>query len=104
MAGVAALATIGVTGVALAVLARPRPTPPAWAAAVAIQSVALTVAAGPFAGPFAHVSWHLWPRRVFALPAERPALRRQFRRVGLTLLSLAVAASAAGVVASFARG
>jgi hypothetical protein len=29
---------------------------------------------------FADVSWRHWPRRVFALPGERPALRRALRR------------------------
>jgi hypothetical protein len=42
----------------------------------------------------------MWPARVFALPAARPALRRRFRQVGLTLFTLAVVATA---VAAFSR-
>ena len=66
---IGALVTTGATGVTLAVLARPQPTPAACVVAVAVQSVALAVAGGLFP----HVSWHLWPARVFALPAERAA-------------------------------
>jgi hypothetical protein len=96
---IAALATIAVTGIVLAAIARPRPTPTGWVVAVTIQSVCWAVALVRFT----HVSWTLWPARIFALPGERPAWRRRFRRVGLTLLSLAVVASAAGVVATFER-
>ncbi|WP_433049067.1 hypothetical protein [Dactylosporangium sp. CS-033363] len=31
------------------------------------------------AGIFAHVSWRHWPKRVFALPAEREGFRRALR-------------------------
>lgn len=38
------------------------------------------------------VSWRAWPRRVFALPDELPALQRQFRQVALLMLALVGAA------------
>jgi hypothetical protein len=37
---------------------------------------------------FADVSWRHWPTRVFALPAERPALRRALRLRAWTMLVL----------------
>jgi hypothetical protein len=42
------------------------------------------------------VSWRYWPARVFALPAERPAIRRKFRFAALTLLGCAALASVLG--------
>jgi Flp pilus assembly protein TadB len=38
------------------------------------------------------VSWRAWPRRVFALPTELPALQRRFRAVAVTMLALVGAA------------
>jgi hypothetical protein len=37
---------------------------------------------------FATVSWKLWPRRVFALPSERPRHRATLRRTALTMTGL----------------
>ncbi len=37
---------------------------------------------------FWHVSWRLWPRRLFATPEELPALRARFRGVAWALLTL----------------
>jgi hypothetical protein len=37
---------------------------------------------------FWHVSWRLWPRRVFATPEELPALRARFRGVAWALLAI----------------
>ena len=47
--------------------------------------VALLAAA---AALFWHVSWRLWPRRLFATPEELPALRGRFRGVAWALLAL----------------
>jgi hypothetical protein len=91
-----ALATLAISGALLVVLGRPRPTSMAWTIAVSVQSLCLVVAAGLFS----FVPWRMWPARVFALPAARPALRRRFRQVGLTLFTLAVVATA---VAAFSR-
>ena len=38
------------------------------------------------------VSWRGWPRRVFALPDELPALQRRFRAAAITMLALVGAA------------
>ncbi|WP_129665235.1 hypothetical protein [Phytoactinopolyspora endophytica] len=38
---------------------------------------------------FARVSWRLWPRRVFALPEERPLHRLVLRHHALTMVGLA---------------
>jgi uncharacterized membrane protein len=51
---------------------------------------------------FWYVSWRHWPRRVFALPAERPALRRQLRVLATTMTVLVGAAFVIGVGASVA--
>jgi hypothetical protein len=48
------------------------------------------------------VSWRGWPARVFALPAELPALHRRFRRVALVMTGLVGAAFVLGVVAAHA--
>ncbi|TDE02442.1 hypothetical protein [Jiangella asiatica] len=57
---------------------------------------ALVLAAG---GTFARVSWRLWPRRVFALPSERPAHRAALRRHALFMVALVGGAFTAAVTA-----
>jgi hypothetical protein len=54
------------------------------------------------AAVFWWVSWRGWPARVFALPAELPALHRRFRRVALAMTGLVCAAFVLGVVAAHA--
>jgi hypothetical protein len=49
-------------------------------------------------GIFWDVSWRLWPARVFALPHELPALRRQFKRRAIALVSIAIIAMALGML------
>jgi hypothetical protein len=49
---------------------------------------------------FWYVSWRHWPRRVFALPDERPALRRQLRTLAWTMTVLVGAAFVIGVSVS----
>ncbi|KIG15238.1 hypothetical protein DB30_05782 [Enhygromyxa salina] len=39
------------------------------------------------AGSFAYVSWVLWPRRTFATPAELPAIKLLFWRVGVVMIA-----------------
>lgn len=51
---------------------------------------------------FWYVSWRHWPRRVFALPDERPALRRQLRTLAWTMTVLIGAAFVIGVSVSVA--
>lgn len=44
------------------------------------------------------VSWRGWPRRVFALPEELPALQRRFRRIAMTMFAVVGAAFALSVL------
>jgi Flp pilus assembly protein TadB len=43
------------------------------------------------------ISWRAWPRRVFALPEELPALQATFRRVALTMFTLVLLAFILGL-------
>ncbi|MEU0096161.1 hypothetical protein [Kribbella sp. NPDC006257] len=49
---------------------------------------------------FWYVSWRHWPRRVFATPAERPALQRQLYLLAGTMLTLTATAFALGIAAA----
>jgi hypothetical protein len=69
-----------------------------WWALIATKAV-LAVAA---AACFWWVSWRGWPARVFALPAELPALHRRFRRVALVMTAFVGAAFVLGIVAAHA--
>lgn len=51
-------------------------------------------------GIFWYVSWHHWPRRIFATATERPALQRQLLVLAGTMLALAGSAFALGVAAA----
>ncbi|MGI8985440.1 MAG: hypothetical protein ACR2GM_01320 [Nocardioidaceae bacterium] len=51
-------------------------------------------------GIFWHVSWRHWPQRVFALPEERPAMRRRLRLLATVRAGLAGATFVLGVIAS----
>jgi hypothetical protein len=50
---------------------------------------------------FWYVSWRMWPRRVFALPAEIAGWQHRFRLVGWTLILTVGAASVAGLALRF---
>lgn len=52
---------------------------------------------GLSAGGFAYVSWVLWPRRAFAAPAELPALKQHFWRVGVMMIVANVANMTLGI-------
>jgi hypothetical protein len=56
------------------------------------------------AAVFADVSWRHWPARVFALPQERPALRRALRLRAWTMLVLVGVAFAAALVTTVWAG
>ena len=55
-------------------------------------------------GLFMHVSWQLWPRRVFAGPAELPAVRRRFWWVGVVMIVCNAGNLGLGIAAQLARG
>jgi putative copper export protein len=48
---------------------------------------------------FVDVSWRQWPRRVFALPEERTAVRARFQRSAYTLVGLVGTAFVLSVIA-----
>ena len=77
---VALITVLWVTGIALA-----SDDPSAAAAVKAVLLAAATAL-------FWWVSWRGWPRRVFALPAELPALQRRFRAAAFAMFALVGAA------------
>jgi hypothetical protein len=88
-----ALAVIGITGSAdplLSEAARPQ----LWWICFGIKCVLWTA----ILSCFVYVSWWLWPRRVFAAPADLPAIRRDFTMIGRTMLFLLLIAFVMGVV------
>jgi putative copper export protein len=92
----AALVVGGLSGVGLLALRWQRLADPAWAAMLLTKSA---LYASLFAG-FVYISWWLWPRRAFALPAEFPAERRHSQLVALVMLVLLTAAMLLGVASS----
>ena len=89
-----AFAFVGLTGLLLVVVARPQPMTSRWAAVLAIKLALFTAALAIFC----YASWRLWPQRIFASPNELPAIQRRFRVVGLTLLLIAGASIALGIL------
>jgi len=74
-----------------------------WAMDDFEHTAAILVKAGLLAiatAIFWYVSWRHWPRRVFALPEERPAMRHQLRMLASTMTVLVGAAFVIGVSAS----
>jgi hypothetical protein len=67
-----------------------------WWLAVGLKAALLVAASGLFWW----VSWRGWPRRVFALPAELPALQGRFRRVALVMTGLVGLSFVLGVAAA----
>lgn len=84
------LGALAATGAGLVLLAADRPA--GWWPLVGAKIALLALAAAVFWV----VSWRYWPARVFALPAERPAIRRRFRFAALALLGCAALASVLG--------
>lgn len=69
---------------------------PLWLSLVAVKSVLLI----GVVLLFVYVSWHLWPLRIFALPAELPPIDKQFINASQGLVLTLGGALAIGVVAS----
>ena len=90
----AAFAFVAISGAGLIVVARPRPMSSAWLVIVALKLALFALAVAIFS----YASWRLWPRRIFASPAELPGIRRQFRVVGFTLLIIAAASFVLGIL------
>jgi len=93
MAAALALSGAGLTAVALARADDPSPL---WIALVIAKSVLLL----GVVALFVHVSWRLWPARIFASAAELPTHHQRFRVVGLSLTGLVGLAFALGAVAA----
>lgn len=81
----AIIAALLVTGASIAAARSPST---AQGVLYAVEGVMVVAAATIFA----RVSWALWPRRVFALPDERPANRAALRMHALALVALVGAA------------
>ncbi|WP_129711110.1 hypothetical protein [Haloactinopolyspora alba] len=81
----AIIAGLLVSGALLAGVLEPEP---AQVALLTAEGVLVLAAAAVFA----RVSWWLWPRRVFALPSERPAHRASLYRHALAMVALVGAA------------
>jgi hypothetical protein len=47
---------------------------------------------------FLYTSWRLWPARIFAAPDEIPRFQRTFRRVAITMITLAGLSTVCGVL------
>lgn len=69
---------------------------PLWLSLVSAKSVLLV----SVVLLFVYVSWHLWPLRVFALPAEIPSLDRRFLGASQGLVLTLGGALTLGVVAA----
>ena len=70
-----------------------------WAVLVAAKALLLVAATAVFA----HVSWRLWPARLFARADELDALQRRFRATALALTAIVATAFALGAVAGAIR-
>jgi len=78
----------------LVTLSRPQPHSTLWISLVAGKVVALTAALSLFL----YTSWRLWPARIFAAPDEVRYFQRTFRRVAITMITLASFSTACGVL------
>jgi Flp pilus assembly protein TadB len=89
---VALIAALALSGLALVpVVDHPR----AWWALITAKIMLLVLATAAFYW----VSWWGWPRRVFALPDELPAVQLRFRRVAIVMCGLVALAFVLGVTA-----
>jgi Flp pilus assembly protein TadB len=91
---VALIATLALSGLGLAAVVDAPAHARLWWVLVAAKTLLLVLAAGAFWW----VSWRGWPGRVFALPAELPAVQRRFRQVALLMCGLVGSAFALGVI------
>ena len=99
---VAGIVGIIASGVALTVMRATsmRSMGSAWDAIVVVKVALLGVSLALFC----HVSWVLWPRRVFASAAELPAIRRRFRAVGVVMIACNAINMGLGILAGALRG
>jgi hypothetical protein len=93
---VALLAALALSGVGLSALGHHGA---GWWVGVGAQVVLFAVAGAAFWW----VSWRAWPARVFAIPEERPAWRRRFRRAAWLMITAGGSATLVGVVLTAVR-
>lgn len=94
----AMMAALGLTGAGLVWLAvDDEPAPSAWWIALVVTKSGLLAVSLVL---FWFVSWRLWPRRLFALPDELPAIRRRFRLVALALTATVAANFVLGILSA----
>ncbi|HEY0640678.1 MAG TPA: hypothetical protein VGD67_23865 [Pseudonocardiaceae bacterium] len=96
MAGALAASGLGLVAVRLVEAADTRP---AWVALVLVKGALLLAVVAVFW----YVSWRLWPRRLFALDEELPAVKRRFTAAAFTLGGLVGANLVLGVLADQLR-
>jgi uncharacterized membrane protein len=97
--GLIALLTASGAGLVAVEVSGARDAGTTWAVLVAAKAVLLVAAAAVFA----HVSWRLWPARLFARADELDALQRRFRATALGLTAIVATAFALGTVAGAIR-
>jgi uncharacterized membrane protein len=90
----AALSAIAASGLVLAFVRWPHLTSRIGLVLVGVKVVLFAAALCLFV----YTSWRLWPARLFAAPAEIPRFQRVFRRVGYTMITLAVLSMVLGVL------
>ncbi len=89
-----AIALLAGTGGGLVALSRPQPHSALWMALLASKVAALAAALWLFL----YTSWRLWPARIFAASDDIPRFQRIFRRVAITMITLASFSTACGVL------
>jgi hypothetical protein len=89
------LGVIGLTGMGLCLVRWPASLSTLWLVLVGLKAAAWLAAVVLFV----YTSWRLWPARVLALEGEIPHFQRAFRRVAVTMIVLAVVATALGILA-----
>ena len=95
----AVIALLAISGAALVLAAPAGERTGGWWALIVVKVGLLGVALGVFA----HVSWRLWPARLFTSDDELPLVRARFRRAAVTLMALVAAGIVLGVAAGALR-
>jgi uncharacterized membrane protein len=96
---VAGIVAIVASGIALTLRTAPG-AGDAWTGIVALKVGLLAVSLALFC----HVSWSLWPRRVFASAEELPGVRRRFWWVGVVMIVCNTGNMSLGILAHVLRG
>jgi uncharacterized membrane protein len=90
-----ALGVIGISGIALIFFRRPEPLTATWLALIGAKVILFLAALGLFV----HISWRLWPARIFATTEEIPHHQKVFTRAAACMLLLAGLSTILGILA-----